>query len=571
MQEVDKFLEIERTPDEPLQLVDLRIGTQSVKNHIRPRFRDKKSNVGLDRVVFKEQNDWFKRMSITLRNTSTRPVYGLIAYLYFKPAGHSMIFSMPLTASRGLRNDPLQPGAEIELTVSPNYMNLTVENLKHFGQDANRTDVTFSLDTVMFSDELHWNRGGLVRPDPATPNKWVPVDDPMVAKRNKLDMALFIPASFKAAAPVRPTAPVFSTCTAWNGSYQGTACSGDPSFCITKTDLDVLPDPGVYSHQQVFSFCEDFRNLGGTCTTLTTHTKLLVDGGCASCIDADGDGYTPISCGGSDCNDSDRDISPGSPEICGDGIDNDCAGGDETCPENDSGTCDDGIDNDQDGFIDCEDPGCNHSGCVSGCSPSQFALCQLLGGQGCVDGMCYTPVLIDLQGDGIQLSNAQNGVLFNVLPGHPAKLAWTLPGSDDAWLVLDRNGNGTIDSGEELFGNATPQAPPPPGEFKHGFLALAEYDTSTKGGNGDGLITASDAIFNSLRLWQDKNHNGISEPSELRGLSESGVATVECNYKESKRTDEFGNSFRYRAKVKDKRGAQIGRWAWDVFLRMLPQ
>ncbi|HYV14189.1 MAG TPA: hypothetical protein VE980_24995 [Pyrinomonadaceae bacterium] len=185
--------------------------------------------------------------------------------------------------------------------------------------------------------------------------------------------------------------------------------------------------------------------------------------------------------------------------------------------------------------------------------------------------MCYTPVVIDMQGNGIQLTNAQNGVLFNVLPGYPAKLAWTLPDSDDAWLVLDRNANGTIDSGEELFGNATPQALPPPGESKNGFLALAEYDASAKGGNGDGLITASDVIFSSLQLWHDNNHNGISEPGELRNLSESGIVTIECTYKESKRTDEYGNNFRYRAKVKDKRGEQVGRWAWDVFLRMLPR
>lgn len=167
--------------------------------------------MGLDRAVFKEQNDWFKRMSITLQNVSTRPVYGVVAYLYFKPAGHSMILSMPLTVSRKLRNDPLQPGDEIELTVSAGYLNQTLENLKHFGQDANRTEVTFSLDSVMFSDELQWNRGGLVRPDPANPDRWVPVDDPVAGNRKApINMALFVPASFKAAAPV----PVFSTCTA---------------------------------------------------------------------------------------------------------------------------------------------------------------------------------------------------------------------------------------------------------------------------------------------------------------------------------------------------------------------
>jgi hypothetical protein len=181
-------------------------------------------------------------------------------------------------------------------------------------------------------------------------------------------------------------------------------------------------------------------------------------------------------------------------------------------------------------------------------------------------GECNSPILIDVAGDGFRLTGPQDGVSFDIdSNGAKEHLSWTTVKSDDAWLILDRNHNGTVDSGQELFGNYTPQ--PLAAIGKNGFLALAVFDTFANGGNGDRVIDQQDAVFSSLRLWADTNHNGVSEPSEMSTLDQAGVAGLEVDYKSSRRTDDFGNSFRYRAKVRDVQRAQIGRWAWDVFLR----
>lgn len=180
---------------------------------------------------------------------------------------------------------------------------------------------------------------------------------------------------------------------------------------------------------------------------------------------------------------------------------------------------------------------------------------------------CSSPIVVDVLGNGYDLTSSENGISFDLgATGTATQIAWTSIGSDDAWLALDRNGNGTIDRGMELFGDRTPQPFLAEGEIKNGFRALAVFDRLDRGGNADGFITNADSVFADLRLWQDTNHNGYSEPEELHPLPELGLVKIDLDYRESRRRDEHGNSFRFRSKVRDAHGRQFGRWAWDVWL-----
>jgi hypothetical protein len=161
-------------------------------------------------------------------------------------------------------------------------------------------------------------------------------------------------------------------------------------------------------------------------------------------------------------------------------------------------------------------------------------------------GCCYqtgTPILVDTNHNGFTLSSPQDGVAFD-LDGsgrRDRRYSWPVD-ADDMWLVLDRNNNGTIDDGRELFGNHTQLAD---GTFAaNGYIALAELDD-----NGDAVIDQRDAAFAHLRLWSDRNRNGTSEPGELFTLSDKGVASLSLHYSMSRRSDRWGNTLRYRADV----------------------
>ncbi|WOB05896.1 calcium-binding protein [Piscinibacter gummiphilus] len=153
------------------------------------------------------------------------------------------------------------------------------------------------------------------------------------------------------------------------------------------------------------------------------------------------------------------------------------------------------------------------------------------------------PLAIDLDGDGIEtvgISASGAPILFDHnADGIKTGTGW-LQG-DDAWLVLDRNGNGTIDSGRELFGADTqisvtetlPGSTQPTTFSRNatsGFEALRALDigdgSAGSAGFGDGVFDERDAEFVNVRLWRDINQDGISQTSELISLAEQGITSI---------------------------------------------
>lgn len=159
-------------------------------------------------------------------------------------------------------------------------------------------------------------------------------------------------------------------------------------------------------------------------------------------------------------------------------------------------------------------------------------------------GCPMSPLLLDLEDDGFTLTGLADPVLFDLDDdGVREEVAWTHPAGNDGFLCWDWNNNGLIDNGAELFGNHTRLLAG--GIAPNGYEALAQYDRPSAGGNFDGLIDARDRIFSRLRIWIDRNHNGVSEPMELLSLPAARIVAIGLQYIETPRTDLYGNQFRY--------------------------
>jgi hypothetical protein len=142
-----------------------------------------------------------------------------------------------------------------------------------------------------------------------------------------------------------------------------------------------------------------------------------------------------------------------------------------------------------------------------------------------------SPIILDLDGNGVRTVAASEGVVFDVTAsGSTAgRVGWV--GAGDALLVRDRNGDGSINDGRELYGSGTVGADGK--RAGHGFAALEAEDS-----NRDGKITAADKHFDELKLWVDTDRDGKTDLGELRGLAEFGVVELSTGFVKSDRMDE---------------------------------
>lgn len=144
---------------------------------------------------------------------------------------------------------------------------------------------------------------------------------------------------------------------------------------------------------------------------------------------------------------------------------------------------------------------------------------------------CSTPLVLAFDATPAELVSASGSFDLD-LSGASGSSDW--PTARTPWLALDRNGNGRIDDGGELFGSGTTLRDGTRAD--NGFFALAELDSDR-----DGAITPADAAYSSLLLWADENRDRESQASELVSLSQRGVTRIDLGFRQRPQCDARGN------------------------------
>lgn len=175
-----------------------------------------------------------------------------------------------------------------------------------------------------------------------------------------------------------------------------------------------------------------------------------------------------------------------------------------------------------------------------------------------------SPLVVKLLRGPWQISAGVDGVHFDMNgDGGTRRYAWPASGSGIAFLVMDRDGDGVITSGRELFGDNT-LLRPGGATADNGFEALRKLDS-----NRDGRISAGDRSFGSLRLWRDDSpRDGASQEVELLTLTSAGVEWISVDYHTTGRADANGNMFSFMALAKFSAG--YVEPIYDVVLQAAP-
>jgi hypothetical protein len=165
------------------------------------------------------------------------------------------------------------------------------------------------------------------------------------------------------------------------------------------------------------------------------------------------------------------------------------------------------------------------------------------------------PLLVVLDDTVPSLGTAARGVMFDLNgTGRVTRVAWPT-GGRTGWLVHDRNSNGRVDGGAELFSAANRTTSG--SHALNGFVALSRLDA-----NRDGLVSRKDAPSSELKIWIDRNENGVSDAGELFSLADLGIESIATRATAVAEVDRNGSRLVLRASVRLTEGRL--RWAYAV-------